>query len=307
MPKKTANAKAPAASKSRPIMDTHIHLYQVTRPGGAPWPGKKQKLLYRDVLAADYKALAKPYGIIGCGIVEASPFHDDNRKVLEWINPDPFFPFLVAQLEIGSPEFSKNLAELVKQKKVVGVRCFLWSPTLTLDETQLAQVREIEKRGLLMDIVSRRTLNPKNLVSKLAAAAPKLRIVIDHLAGATGAEPSPEWELEMRRLADRHPNISIKFSSFFDMYTQSPSEDKSWKSPMNLAAYQAHFDVLLSAFGPDRLIWGSNWPVSELGGGFGEQIRLAEEFLAPHGNLVRDKVMYKNAKVVYRRTKPKKV
>ncbi|MDX2054757.1 MAG: amidohydrolase family protein [Polyangiaceae bacterium] len=305
-PKAPKAPKAPSASKARPIMDTHIHLYQVTRPGGVPWPSKKQKLLYRDITPAAYKELAAAHGIVGCGIVEASPLHQDNFWVLDQIKGDTFFPFLVAQLEVGSPDFARNLAELKKDKRVVGVRCFLWSPTLTLDETQLAHVREIEKAGLVMDLVSRNTLNPKALVSKLAAAAPKLRIVLDHLAGAKGAEPDAEWELNMRRLADLHPNIFVKFSSFFDMYSTAPAEDKTWKSPANLSAYQAHFDVLLSAFGPQRLIWGSNWPVSDLGGSFGEQIRLAEEFLAPHGTAVRDQVMYKNAKATYRRGNAKK-
>jgi L-fuconolactonase len=306
--RRTASARKASAkaAKLRPIIDTHIHLYQVTRPGGVPWPGKKQKPLYRDITPAEYKAMAEPLGVVACGIVEASPLHQDNFWVLNQIKGDPFFPFLVAQLEVGSPDFAENLAELKKDKRVVGVRCFLWSPTLTLDELQVAHVRQIEKAGLVLDLVSRNTLNPKALVSKLAALAPKLRIVLDHLAGAKGSEPDPQWELGLRRLADLHPNVFVKFSSFFDMYSTAPAEDKAWKSPTELSAYQAHFEVLLSAFGPERLIWGSNWPVSDLGGSFAEQIRLAEEFLAPHGTAVRDKVMHKNARAVYRRVVPKK-
>lgn len=310
MTKKTPAAKSRSskskAAKTRPIIDTHIHFYQVTRPGGVPWPAPKQELLYRDILPADYKALAKPHGVVACGIVEASPLHQDNFWVLQVIEKDKFFPFLVAQLEIGSPNFSKNLKELLRNERVVGVRCFLWSPTLTLDPQQISEVRQLEKHGLVLDLVSRGTTNPKALVSGLAHAAPKLRIVLDHLAGARGATPTPAWELEMRRLADLHPNVYVKFSSFFDMYNLDPGEEMSWDSPKDLAAYQAHFDVLLSAFGADRLIWGSNWPVCELGGTFGEQIRLAEAFLAPHGHGVRDKVMYRNAKAVYRRLTPKK-
>ena len=77
--------------------------------------------------------------------------------------------------------------------------------------------------------------------------------------------------------------------------------DQPWVAPLELAAYERHFDVLMSAFGADRLIWGSNWPVSELGGGFAEQIRLAEDYLARFGGEVRDKVMFRNALRFYRR------
>ena len=71
-------------------------------------------------------------------------------------------------------------------------------------------------------------------------------------------------------------------------------------------------DVLMTAFGPDRLIWGSNWPVislhgpnpTDLSSGFAEQIRIAEEYLAPLGEAVRDKVMFRNALLFYRRHVP---
>jgi predicted TIM-barrel fold metal-dependent hydrolase len=114
----------------------------------------------------------------------------------------------------------------------------------------------------------------------------------------------------MRRLADLCPNLYIKFSSFYDMY-QTTDGNTSWHAPSDLAAYKAAFDVLMTAFGPDRLIWGSNWPVSNLGhvtdpsgnpiSSFATQIRLAEEYLAPFGQVIRDKVMFKNALLFYRR------
>ena len=140
----------------------------------------------------------------------------------------------------------------------------------------------------------------------MCTTVPNLRIIIDHLAGAQGPVPAPEWELAMRRLADLCPNLYIKFSSFYDMY-QTTDGNSSWLAPSDLAAYKAHFDVLMTAFGPDRLIWGSNWPVSNLGlvsdpsGSFATQIRLAEEYLAPFGQATRDKVMFKNALLFYRR------
>lgn len=81
-------------------------------------------------------------------------------------------------------------------------------------------------------------------------------------------------------------------------------EDEGWKSPTTLEAYKANFDVLRTAFGEDRLIWGSNWPVSDIGGDFGKQIELAEEYLKPFGPKVRDKVMFGNARDFYRRKPP---
>jgi L-fuconolactonase len=71
-----------------------------------------------------------------------------------------------------------------------------------------------------------------------------------------------------------------------------------------VASYKPHLDVLMNAFGENRLIYGSNWPVIDLHGTFAAQIALAEAYLAPYGTGVRDKVMYKNALAFYRRHKP---
>jgi predicted TIM-barrel fold metal-dependent hydrolase len=298
---------ARAQGSPRPIADTHIHLYRVTRPGGVPWPSPRNEILYRDILPAEYKALARKHGIVSAGIVEASPLFDDNQAVLDMVRGDPFFSFLVAQMEIGSPDFLANLDRLAKDRRLVGIRAFLWTPKITNDATQLAQLRAIAARGMTLDIVSRGTLNPPDQVSALAKAVPELRIILDHLLGAKGAQPRPEWELDVRRLADRHRNVFVKFSSFFDMYNPVATEDEGWESPATLGAYKAHFDVLMTAFGEDRLIWGSNWPVSDLGGDFGKQIELAEEYLKPFGPKVRDKVMFSNARDFYRRKPPARV
>jgi len=298
------------AGHSHPILDTHIHFYQASRPGGIPWPPAISEI-YGDVLPPAYKNVAIPNGIMASGVVEASPLVEDNQWILNLLGHDSFFPFFVGQLEIGSAGFASNLEQLSHDHRFVGIRGFLWSPpAITLDAAQLANLRDLAQRGMTLDIVSRGTTNPKPRVEALCTTVPNLRIIIDHLAGAQGAVPTPEWELAMRRLADLCPNLYIKFSSFYDMY-QTTDGNSSWPAPSNLAAYKAAFDVLMTAFGPDRLIWGSNWPVSNLGhvtdasgnpiSSFATQIRLAEEYLAPFGQVIRDKVMFKNALLFYRR------
>jgi L-fuconolactonase len=293
-------AAGSVAAKGGPIMDTHIHLYQVTRQGGVPWPPPENKVLYKDMTPADYKKAAKKLGIVGTGIMEASPIHADNLKLLEQTKKDKFFKFLVAQIEIGSADFIKQLDELSKDPRVVGIRGFLWSPKMTLDDKQLAHLQELAKRGMTLDLISRGDLNPKAKIAELATKVPDLRIIIDHLGGAKGETPKPEWIADMKKLAE-HKNIYMKFSSFFDMFNPNAHENEAWKSPLEVTAYKPHFDVLFTAFGEDRLIWGSNWPVVELGGGLAAEVKLAEELLKPHGKKVRDKIMFGNAQKFYKR------
>ena len=293
-------AERSAPRDKRPIVETHIHLYQVTRPGGVPWPTPDNGPIYRDVLPAEYDAVARANGIVTAGIVEASPLVEDNQWILDLVRGDRFYSFFVGQLEIGAPTFARDLARFSRDRRFVGIRGYLWGPAegITLSPAQLASLRDLAQRGMSLDIVSRGTKNPKDQVLALCSAVPNLRIIINHLGGARGPAPDPTWELEIRRLADVCPNLYMKFSSFYDMY--APGDVPS-PSPKDLAAYKANFDVLMTAFGPDRLIWGSNWPVITLHGTFEDQVRLAEEYLAPFGEVVRDKVMFKNALRFYRR------
>ncbi len=72
-----------AAGHSRPIVETHIHFWQVTRPGGVPWPTPAEGPIYRDVLPGDYTAMAKANGILTAGVVEASGIVEDNQWILD--------------------------------------------------------------------------------------------------------------------------------------------------------------------------------------------------------------------------------
>ena len=297
-----AERRAPAGK--RPIVETHIHFWQVSRPGGVPWPTPAEGPIFRDVLPPEYSAIARANGVVTAGIVEASGIVEDNQWILDLVRHDRFYSFFVGNLEIGAPTFARDLARFARDPRFVGIRGFLTGPAegITLSAAQLDNLRDLARRGMTLDIISRGTKNPKDQVHALCTAVPDLRIIIDHLGGAKGPPPvDPTWELEIRRVADVCPNLYMKFSSFYDMYAPG---DVVFPSPTDLAAYKAHFDVLMTAFGPKRLIWGSNWPVITLHGTFEAQIAIAEEYLAPFGTAVRDKVMFRNALAFYRRHRP---
>jgi len=298
------HAERSAPPGKRPIVETHIHFWQVTRPGGVPWPTPAEGPIFRDVLPREYTPIARANGVVAAGIVEASGIVEDNQWILDLVRHDRFYSFFVGNLEIGASTFARDLARFARDPRFVGIRGYLTGPPegITLSPAQLASLRDLARRGMTLDIISRGTKNPKDQVQALCTAVPDLRIIIDHLGGAKGPPPvDTTWELEIRRLADVCPNLYMKFSSFYDMYAPG---DVVFPSPTDLGAYTAHFDVLMTAFGADRLVWGSNWPVISLHGTFEAQIAIAEEYLAPFGTAVRDKVMFKNALAFYRRQKP---
>jgi len=285
----------------KPILDTHAHFYQVTRPGGVAWPPRGSGALYRDHLVADYEAAVKPLGFVGAVLVEASPLHEDTRWVQDLVADNPFYPAFVAALDVEAPNASERLAELADNPWVVGVRAFLWTGAITLDARDRALLGKLSSLGMTLDLISRGDKNPKDGVERLAKEFPDLRVIINHLAGARGGPPSAAWTADMKRLGAR-PNVHMKLSAIFDMWNTGRDESVAWTSPLDVDSYRPHFDVVFEAFGPNRVVFGSNWPVTEMSGSIADEVRIVESYLAPLGGAVRDGVMHDNARRFYRRS-----
>jgi hypothetical protein len=95
------HAERSAPPGKRPIVETHIHFWQVTRPGGVPWPTPAEGPIFRDVLPRDYTPVARANGVVMAGIVEASGIVEDNQWILDLVRHDRFYSFFVGNLEIG--------------------------------------------------------------------------------------------------------------------------------------------------------------------------------------------------------------
>ena len=78
-----AASLADAQAKTVPIIDTHIHLFDPTRPQGVPWPPKDDPILYKPALPDRYRKIAVPLGVVGAIEVECSPWVEDNQWVLD--------------------------------------------------------------------------------------------------------------------------------------------------------------------------------------------------------------------------------
>ena len=276
-----------------PIIDTHIHLYDTTRPEGLPWPPKSDKVLYRPILPRDFDAVADKNGITATVIVEASEWLPDNQWVLDLVKHDPKrYIGLVGSLEVGTPDFGKHLRTLSKDERFVGIRlrerprgenffnANVWRDLNLLAE--LDQTLDVLMFNFSLDDVA-----------MIADRIPKLKILINHVAGADvdGKEANSEWVAGVKRAA-MHKNVHCKISGLFQQSHRQPS-------PTGVDFYESTLDVLTKEFGEDRLIYGSNWPVTMRGGSYADYKKIVLDYYAPRGRGFVEKLLYKNALKFY--------
>jgi len=176
---------------SIPIIDTHIHLFDPTRPQGVPWPPKNNHILYMPALPGRFREVTKNLGVVGAIEVECSPLLEDNQWVLDVAESDTIVVGTVGNLEPGTSEFARHLERFHKNRLFRGIRYGnLWGHNLVtaLDKPQFVDdLKRLADVGLVLD-----TANPTPqllaAVVRVTDLVPKLRIVIDHLPNL----PRPE-------------------------------------------------------------------------------------------------------------------
>jgi len=276
------------------IIDTHVHFYDPTRPQGVPWPPKNDALLYRTVLPGTYRQVAVPQRVDGVVVVEASPWVEDNQWLLDMADTDKLIVGLVGNLPIGTNEFDAYLKRFINNPLFRGVRTRSGTLEASMKEqTFVRDLTAIAEAGLSFDVHS-----PPSWVEQaelMARKVPGLRLIINHVANVsvTGGPPPVEW-LDLMKKLSQHPQVFMKISGLVE-----GSKCNKGDAPVNMEFYQPVLDALWNIFGPDRLIYGSNWPVSARFARLATVQQIATSFLQGKGQNALDKVFYKNAFSAY--------
>lgn len=277
------------------IIDTHTHFYDPTRPEGVPWPGKGDKVLYRPVLPAEFKKLAVPHGVTGTVVVEASSRLEDNQWLLDIAKDEPFLAGIVGRLAPDDAKFIQHLERFAKNPRFRGIR---WNEAETRDGLKNAAVgdrlKALSDTGLTLDLNGGPEVH--HVAADLAGKFPKLKIVINHMGNPRmdGKPPSEAWLKAIKASSAAGKNVWCKLSALVDGTGKSGR-----KAPTDAAFYKPTFDSLWEAFGEDRLVYGSNWPVSDLYARYATVFDLAAGFVKPKGAVAFAKVFGANAQSAY--------
>lgn len=290
-----APAALAAEDEAPPAIDTHTHFYDPTRKEGVPWPGKDDKLLYRRVLPDEFKELARKHHVTGTVVVEASPWVEDNQWLLDLAAREPFVVGVVGRLDPAGDDFPKLFARFAKNERFRGIRVNHGDLKKGLDQkAYLQNLRLLVEHDRALDVNGGPDL-PAD-VARLARALPELRIVINHEANLRidGKEPPEAWRKGMKAAAEGK-RVVCKVSALAE-----GTGKKERDAPAEVAFYRPVLDALWETFGEDRLLYGSNWPVSERAASYATLYGIVSAYFGAKGRGPLAKFLRGNALAAYK-------
>ncbi len=251
------------------VIDAHQHFWRIAR-GDYFWMDESVAQIRRDLLPPDLAPLAKAAGVTGTVAVQAAPTLEETEFLLALADETPSILGVVGWIDLTG-DVPAQLARLA-HPRLRGIRPMLQDIEDTdwiLRPDVVAGLRHVAAAGLRLDAL----ITPRHLevIDRLARLIPDLPIVIDHCAKPVfeAGDPGDAWRGGMAALA-AHPQVFCKLSGLANEF------GPGWSATALLPV----FDHVLTVFGPERVLWGSDWPVLELAGQYADWIEAAREMAA---------------------------
>jgi L-fuconolactonase len=273
------------------MIDSHQHFWQVGR-FDYPWMSSDLGVLYRDYLPDDLAPILQKNGVEKTVVVQASNSVAESRWLLELANANTFIAGVVGWVDLMSPSINTQLDELCAAQKFKGVRHLVESEpddAWLVQPAVLASLKQLAARRISYDLLVH-TRHLKH-VARVAESCPELALVIDHLAKPPIARNEiKQWSEALQPLA-RYPNINCKLSGLV-----TEANWNSWQTD----DLRPFVDLALEYFGPDRLMFGSDYPVCLLATTYNRVLNSFQEILKSLSDADRDKIFAQNAAEFYR-------
>lgn len=253
-------APGPAAHGVAPVarLDAHQHFWRYS-PEEYPWI-PRGSALERDWLPHDLDALQKPLGFGGSIAVQARQSLAESDWLLGLADANPRIRGVVGWVDLRSADVGRDLARLARHPKFVGVRHVVQDEPeddFLLGAAFMEGIRRLPEFGLAYDLL----IYPRQLPATLRFVErfPGQPFVLDHVAKPLiKAGVVQPWADHIRALA-QFPNVTCKVSG---MVTEA--DHAGWRPD----DFKPYLDVVVEAFGPGRLMFGSDWPVCLLAGSY---------------------------------------
>lgn len=271
-------------------IDAHQHFWQYNERDYG-WMGAGMESLKRDRLPADLAPLLKKAGIDATVAVQARQCVEETEFLLRLADENAFINGVVGWVDLCGPQLQMQLESLCYHPKLRGVRHVVHDEpddNFMLRDDFIHGIGRLRKYNLTYDLL----LFAKHLpvACRLVAKFPEQTFILDHISKPLIKQGKIEpWAGDIRRLAS-FKNVSCKISG---MVTEA--DWHHWK-PQDFTPYM---DTVLDAFGTDRLMVGSDWPVCTVAAEYQQVIAIAADYLAKLSPDEQSAIWAQNAKRIY--------
>lgn len=250
-------------------IDSHQHFWRFD-PVRDSWINEDMKIIQRDFLPEDLAPILTENNIDGCVAVQADQSEEQNAFLLELAAATPFIKGVVGWVDLRADNIKDSLDFYKGFDKMKGFRHVLQG-----EEDRSLMLRSEFKRGISLledyeytyDIL----IYPDQLkyTEEFVKSFPHQRFVIDHIAKPNiKGKDLDEWAKDISAVA-RYSNVSCKVSG---MVTEA--DWQNWQSE----DFNPYLEVVFEAFGTNRVMFGSDWPVCEVAGGYSKVIELVRNY-----------------------------
>jgi L-fuconolactonase len=272
--------------KSSYRVDVHQHFW-IYNQEEYKWIDTSMAKLQRNFLPSHLNRVLKKNGIDFCVSVQARQTLQETKWLLELAQNNSFIKGIVGWINLKSSSVEQDLEKFAAYKKFKGVRHLLQDED---DDRYMLQpdfkqgLRQLEKYGLTYDIL----IYPRHIkyACALVSEFPQQKFIIDHLAKPLIKEGKIEaWKKDMKELA-KEDNVFCKLSG---MVTEA--NWNSWKQE----DFVPYMETLLEIFGPNRLLFGSDWPVFTVAAKYKQVLGIVTNFISFLSPAEQARIMGQNA------------
>ena len=271
------------------MIDAHQHFWRVARDDYG-WLTPALVPLYRDFEPDELRPILARHGIASTILVQAAPTLAETHWLLDVAHRTPFVAGVVGWVDFDAGDAPEQVDALARDRKLVGVRPMVQDIG---DDEWLARpahdpvFEALVAHGLVFDAL----VLPRHLsrLARVIERHPALRVVVDHGAKPRIRERELEpWRSDLATVA-RHPAVTCKLSG---LLTEARPGDGA-------ASIRPWTDAMLDLFGTTRVLWGSDWPVVNLAGGYDRWRDIALDTLGALDDAAHDAILGANAARVY--------
>jgi L-fuconolactonase len=270
------------------IIDSHQHFWKYN-PDKFPWIDSSMQVLQQNFLPGDFLKDTSNIKVTGSVAVQARQTEEENFFLLTLAKDFDFIKGIVGWLDLKAPDLERKIDKLIGEPKFKGLRHVLQDepdPGLMLNPDFISGVRKLKDYHLTFDILvlSRQLPQVLQLLDRLEGQ----KLVLDHIGKPKIKEGEfDSWLQNLEKLA-AFPNLYIKISG---MVTEA--DWKKWL-PSQLFIY---LDEIYRLFGPDRILFGSDWPVCKLAANYNQVFEVVDYFARERD--CTEKFFYQNAHDFY--------